>query len=121
MENNSNIKSYNLLSDSELVAGMQKENIICLESFTEYTPEKIDCVICGKNIRALPDMNINGEFYCTKCRMDIIREKSKIDILISRKNELLLELDDINLKINQLSLYTEPEKGEGVKHKGSKT
>ena len=103
MENNSNIKSYNLLNDSELVDGMQKENIICLESSTDYITEKVDCEICGKNIRALQDMNINGKFYCTKCRMDIIREKSKVDILISRKNELLLELDDIDLKINQLS------------------
>lgn len=64
--------------------------------------EKVDCEICGKNIRALQDMKINGKFYCSKCRMDIIREKSKTDILISRKNELLLELDDINLKLNQI-------------------
>jgi len=103
MENNSNIKSYNSLNDSNIVDGMQKGNVICLESFSNYKTEIVDCKICGKSIRALDDMNINGKFYCTKCRMDIIREKSKIDILISRKNELLLELNDVNLKISQLS------------------
>lgn len=82
---------------------MQKGNVICLESFSDYIIETVNCTICGKSIRALDDMNINGKFYCTKCRMDIIREKSKIDILISRKKELLLELDDVNLKIGQLS------------------
>lgn len=98
-----NVKFNKKGPNSVCVDGMQKGNILCLKSFIDYKTEKVDCIICGKSIRALEDMNINGKFYCTKCRMDIIREKSKIDVLLSRKKELLLELNDINLKINQLS------------------
>lgn len=66
--------------------------------------ENTICFICGKEIRALDDRKINDNFYCTKCKMDILRDFSKIKILKMRKEELIIELDEINTKINQLTI-----------------
>jgi len=98
-----NDKVFNIKLDiSQMDDGMQSRNILLISSsFKEK--DIANCCICGKSIRALEDMKINDEYYCTNCKIDYQKEKSKVDILRSRKRELLFELNQIEHEISQLS------------------
>ncbi len=104
--NNNHAENGKIINDSvdiEFGDGMQKD----VNNFIDYL--KIDqvgftnCTICGKKIGALDDMKIKEKYHCVQCKIDIIDGESERDILMMRKNELIMELSEINYRLGALN------------------
>lgn len=101
---NNHTKNGKIINDSfdiEFGDGMQRDENNLLDCTSLVEIGFTSCSNCGKKIRALDDMKIKGNFYCTKCKMDIINGESEKDILLMRKNELVRELAEINYRLDQ--------------------
>jgi DNA-directed RNA polymerase subunit RPC12/RpoP len=81
---------------------MQQDGICALNFSKLIEIGFTNCSICGKKIRALDDMKVKDAYYCTKCKMNIIDGESERDILLMRKNELLMELAEIDYRLDYI-------------------
>ena len=104
--NNNYAENGKIINDSvdmEFGDGMQRD----ANNFINYL--KVDesgftnCTICGKKIGALDDMKIKEKYHCVQCKINIIDGESERDILMMRKNELNMELSEINYRLDTLN------------------